>query len=39
MDGRKNNGSKPGGNPGAGRKPKAEELKIVKLGTDAIVDV
>jgi len=31
-DGRKNNG----GNKNAGRKPKAEELRLIKLGTDAI---
>ena len=31
-DGRQNNGGK----TNAGRKPKAEELRLVKLGTDAI---
>ena len=30
MDKRKNNGSKPGGNPGAGRPPKSDELKLIE---------
>ncbi len=30
MDGRKNNGAKPGGNPGAGRKAKADEIKLIE---------
>jgi hypothetical protein len=34
-DGRKNNG----GNKSAGRKPKAEEEKVRKLGIDAIIKV
>lgn len=36
MDGRVNNG---GARKGAGRKPKAEEEKIRKLGLDAITEV
>tara|TARA_R100001377_G_C3146011_1_gene94502 strand:+ start:337 stop:606 length:270 start_codon:yes stop_codon:yes gene_type:complete len=36
MDKRKNNG---GVREGAGRKPKAEELSLVKLGKDAVIDV
>lgn len=35
IDGRRNNG----GNKNAGRKSKAEELKVVKLGLNAIVKV
>lgn len=35
-DGRKNNGSKKGGNPGAGRPTKAREEHVRKLGLDAI---
>lgn len=35
-DGRKDNG---GARKGAGRPSKAEELKVVKLGTDAIVRI
>lgn len=38
-DGRKNNGAKKGENRGQGRKPKAEELKIINLGTNAIIEV
>ena len=30
MDNRKNNGSKKGGNPGAGRPPKAVEQKLIE---------
>ena len=30
MDGRKNNGAGPGGNPGAGRPGKAEEQKLIE---------
>jgi len=30
MDGRKNNGAPIGGNPGAGRKPKAEEQQLIE---------
>lgn len=30
MDGRKNNGAKPGGNPGSGRKPKSDEIKLIE---------
>lgn len=36
MDKRKDNG---GAREGAGRKPKAEELSLIKLGKDAIIDV
>ena len=35
VDGRKNNG----GNKNAGRKPKVEELALIKLGKDAIISV
>jgi len=34
MDGRKNNG---GAREGAGRKPKADEIKVARLGTEAII--
>ena len=37
MDKRKNNGAKKGVYQGQGRKPKAEEISLIKLGTDAIV--
>ncbi len=37
-DGRRNNGGTKG-NKGGGRKTKAEEFKIVKLGTAAIIEV
>lgn len=35
MDNRKNNG----GNKNAGRKPKAEEIKMIELGENAIIEV
>ena len=38
MDGRRNNGGTKG-NKGGGRKPKAEEERIVKLSTEAIIRV
>lgn len=39
MDGRKNNGAKKGENRGQGRKPKAQEEKVRKLGIAAIEKV
>ena len=39
MDGRKNNGAKKGENRGQGRKPKAKEEQVRRLGLDAIQKV
>lgn len=39
MDGRKNNGAKKGENRGQGRKPKAKEEQVRRLGINAIKDV
>lgn len=39
MDGRKNNGAKVGENRGAGRKPKAKEEQVRRLGLSAIESV
>ena len=39
MDGRKNNGAKKGENRGQGRKPKAKEEQVRRLGLDAITKV